>query len=86
MVQTNPLAVAAGAGLLVAVRLVGENTHRYPTPLTSLGFHASEFVNSDTRPRPTTHRLLAALRFGELRTREAFQGLETDVAARDRRQ
>ena len=62
--------------------MVGENIHRYPMSLTSLECLVSGLVDSDTCPRPTTHRILAALRFGELLTREAFHGLDADVAAR----
>ena len=42
------------SGLTVCPHLVGENTHRYPMPLTSSDCQAFKLVNSDGWPRPTT--------------------------------
>ena len=42
------------AGRARSVVLVGENMHRHPMSITSLGCEVSELVNSDTCPRPTT--------------------------------
>jgi hypothetical protein len=47
----------------------GENIYRYPMSLTSLECQVSEWVNSDTCPRPTTQEAEAAAR-----TREEMAG------------
>jgi hypothetical protein len=39
----------------VLEHLVGENIRRCPMALTSLECRVSALVNSDARPRPTTH-------------------------------
>jgi hypothetical protein len=55
-VRSGPTGSNATTMLSPASTLVcgpGENTHRYPTSLTSLECQVSELANSDTCPRPT---------------------------------